>query len=184
MGPHKVAVVIGSNRQDSINRKLALALIKLAPPSLACNVVRIDDLPVFNQDHDQNPVEAVRRLKREVAASDGVLFVTPEHNRSVPTVLKNALDWGSRPYGQNAWAGKPAGLIGASIGSVGTAVVQQHLRGVLGYLDMPTLGQPEAYVHFREGMIDADGNVASDHTTKYLQTYVDCYAAWVARFAR
>ena len=119
----KVAVVVGSIRKDSINRKLAKALVKLAPKDFECDFVKIDDLPIFNQDHDQDPPESVRRVKAQVVASNAFLFVTPEHNRSLPTALKNVLDWVSRPYGKNLWAGKPGGLAGASIGAIGTAAV-------------------------------------------------------------
>ena len=128
MSVRRIGVVVGSIRKESINRKLAKALVNLAPKDLQCEMLRIDDLPVFNQDHDQNPPEPVVRLKGQIAAADGILFVTPEYNRSLPTALKNALDWASRPYGQNAWAGKPAGIAGASIGSIGTAPAQLHLR--------------------------------------------------------
>src|SRR3954465_9031021 len=150
MSALRIGVVVGSNRKGSINLKLARALIKLAPVELQCEIFRIDDLPVFSQDEDQNPPEPVRRLKEQLQGADGILLVTPEYNRSIPAVLKNALDWASRPYGQNAWAGKPAAISGASIGAIGTAAVQQHLRSVLGYLDMPTLGQPEVYIHFTD----------------------------------
>jgi chromate reductase len=177
----KVAVVAGSIRKDSINRKLAKALVKLAPKDLEFEFVRIDDLPVFNQDHDKSPPEPVVRAKSQIAAADAVLFVTPVHNRSLPTALKNMLDWASRPYGQNLWAGKPAGIVGASIGVIGTAVAQAHLRGVLGYLDMPALGQPEVYIHFKGDLIDDDGNVSNEDTRKFLQTFVDRYAKWVAK---
>ena len=183
MSTGKIAVVVGSNRKDSINRKLAHGLIRLAGDKLPCELLRIDDLPVFNQDHDQDPVEAVVRMKREIAAARGVLFVTAEHNRSLPTVLKNALDWGSRPYGKNSWAGKPAGIVGASGGMIGTAAAQQHLRAVLGYLDMPTLGQPEVFIHFSDGLIDDEGTIANDGTAKFLQGFVDRFADWVGRIA-
>lgn len=184
MNPRKIAVIVGSIRRDSINRKLAHALMKLAPKDFQMEILRIDDLPVFNQDHDQNPPEPVVRLKSQIAAADALLFVTPEHNRSIPTALKNALDWASRPYGKNAWAGKPAGILGASPGSIGTAVAQQHLRNVLAYLDVPTLGQPEVFIHFTEGLIDAEGNISSEGTRKFLQSFVDRYAAWVGRFVK
>jgi NAD(P)H-dependent FMN reductase len=176
-----VAVVVGSIRKDSINRKLAKALVKLAPKDLQCELVRIDDLPVFNQDHDQNPPEPVVRVKAQIAAANALLFVTPEHNRSLPTALKNVLDWVSRPYGKNLWAGKPAGIVGASVGTVGTAVAQAHLRSVLGYLDVPTLGQPEVYIHFTQGLIDDEGNISNDGTRKFLQSFVDHYVAWIAK---
>lgn len=177
----KIAVVVGSIRKDSINRKLAKALIRLAPKDLECELVRIDDLPVFNQDHDQDPPQQVARVKAQIAAANAMLFVTPEHNRSLPTALKNVLDWVSRPYGRNLWAGKPAVLVGASVGAVGTAVAQAHLRAVLGYLDVPTLGQPEVYVQFTKDLIDDDGNVSNDGTRKFLQSFVDRYAAWIAK---
>ena len=177
----KIAVVVGSIRKESINRKLAKALIKLAPKDLECELVRIDDLPVFNQDHDQDPPQQVVRVKAQIAAANAMLFVTPEHNRSLPTALKNVLDWVSRPYGKNLWAGKPAGVAGASVGAVGTAVAQAHLRAVLGYLDVPTLGQPEVYVQFTKDLIDDDGNVSNDGTRKFLQSFVDRYAAWIAK---
>lgn len=178
----KVAVIIGSIRRDSINRKLAKALIKLAPKDMEFDFVRLDDLPVFNQDHDESPPEPVLRVKAQIRSADALLFVTPEHNRSVPTALKNVLDWVSRPYGQSLWTGKPAGLVGASIGAIGTAVVQTHLRGVLAYLDVPTLGQPEVYIHFRDGLIDDDGNVSDDGTRRFLQSFIDRFAEWVKKF--
>jgi len=178
----KIAVVVGSIRKESINRKLAKALIKLAPKDLECELVRIDDLPVFNQDHDQDPPQQVARVKAQIVAANAILFVTPEHNRSLPTALKNVLDWVSRPYGKNLWAGKPAGVAGASVGAVGTAVAQAHLRAVLGYLDVPTLGQPEVYVQFTKDLIDDDGNVSNDGTRTFLQSFVDRYAAWIAKF--
>ena len=121
------------------------------------------------------------RVKAQIAAANALLFVTPEHNRSLPTALKNVLDWVSRPYGQNLWAGKPAGVVGASVGAVGTAVAQAHLRAVLGYLDVPTLGQPEVYVQFTKDLIDDDGNVSNDGTRKFLQSFVDRYATWIAK---
>jgi chromate reductase len=177
----KIAIVVGSIRKESINRKLAKALIKLAPKDLECELVRIDDLPVFNQDNDQDPPQQVARVKAQIVAANAILFVTPEHNRSLPTALKNVLDWVSRPYGKNLWAGKPAGVAGASVGAVGTAVAQAHLRAVLGYLDVPTLGQPEVYVQFTKDLIDDDGNVSNDGTRKFLQSFVDRYAAWIAK---
>jgi chromate reductase len=179
----KIAVIVGSIRKDSINRKLARALVKLAPKEFECEFVQIDDLPVFNQDHDQNPPEPVLRVKAQIAAANAFLFVTPEHNRSLPTALKNVLDWVSRPYGKNLWAGKPAGMAGASVGVIGTAVAQAHLRGMLGYLDVPTLGQPEVNIHFTKDLIDDSGNVSNDETRKFLQTFLDRYAGWIAKIA-
>ena len=180
MGTYRIAVVVGSLRKDSFNRKLATALARLAPADFAFQQVRIDDLPLYNQDDDGAPAEAVRRFKAEIAGAQGVLFVTPEYNRSIPGVLKNALDQGSRPYGQSAWAGKPAGVIGTSIGAIGTALAQQHLRNVLAYLDMPTLGQPEAFVHAKDGLFNADGSIG-DASKAFLQAWMDRYVAWVKR---
>ncbi|HEY1227472.1 MAG TPA: NAD(P)H-dependent oxidoreductase, partial [Ramlibacter sp.] len=140
MDTYRIAVVVGSLRQDSLNRKLALALAALAPKDFTFEHVGIGDLPLYNQDLEGQPTEAVKRLKTEISRAQGVLFVTPEYNRSVPGVLKNAIDHASRPYGQSAWAGKPAGVIGISVGAIGTALAQQHLRNMLAYLDMPTLG--------------------------------------------
>ena len=183
MSTRTIGVVVGSTRKESINRKLARALIRLAPGSLRCEIVRIDDLPVFNQDREKDAIEAAVRLRRQVAEADGILFVTPEHNRSIPTALKNALDWVSRPYGENKWAGKPAGIAGTSPGAVGTAVAQQHLRGMLGYLDMPTLGQPEVFLQFKDGLIDDDGEISEESTRKFLKGFMDRYAAWVEEHA-
>ena len=177
----KIAVIVGSLRRESINRKLASALIKLAPPEFSCKQVEIGDLPLYNQDNDDNQGGAVIRLKNEIKAADGLLFVTPEYNRSVPGVLKNALDNASRPYGQSAWAGKPAGVIGASVGTIGSALAQQHLRNILAYLDVPTLGQPEAFVHVKEGFFDEAGTIASAGTVKFLQEWMDRYVAWIKK---
>lgn len=179
----QIAVLIGSLRRDSHNRRLAQAVQRLAPSELAFKELRISDLPLYNQDDDGAPAAQVTRLKSEIRASQGVLFVTPEYNRSLPGVLKNAIDHASRPYGQSAWAGKPAGIIGASIGAVGTAVAQQHLRGVLAYLDVPTLGQPEIFLQVDDDFFSADGGIASERTRKFLQGWMDAYVAWVKRFA-
>src|SRR5215831_10866158 len=147
--PKQIGYVIGSLRKESYNRKLAMALVKLGPPDFNFKELRIGDLPLYNQDDDRSQAPEVQRLKSELRGVDAVMFVSAEYNRSVPGVLKNAIDHASRPYGQSAWAGKPAGIIGASIGAIGTAVGQSHLRTILAYLDMPTLGQPEAYIQVK-----------------------------------
>src|SRR5687768_674380 len=152
--PIQIGYVIGSLRKDSHNRKLAAALIKLGPVDFTFKELKIGDLPLYNQDDDRSQAPEVQRLKSELRAVDGVIFVTAEYNRSVPGVLKNAIDHASRPYGQNAWAGKPAGIIGASIGAIGTAVAQSHLRAVLAYIDMPLLTSPEAYITVKDGFFD------------------------------
>jgi len=175
-----ILVIVGSLRRDSFNRKLAQALIKLAPAGFDFSFAEIGDLPLYNQDDDDHPAESVKRLKGEVKAADGLMFVTPEYNRSVPGVLKNALDHASRPYGQSAWKDKPAGVIGASIGAIGTAVAQQHLRTMLAYLDMPTLGQPEAFIHVTDGLFDADGSIGAG-SREFLQGWMDAYVAWIGK---
>jgi len=178
----QIGYVIGSLRKESINRKLANALIKLGPPDFVFKELKIGDLPLYNQDDDKAQASVVQRLKSELRAVDAVMFVTAEYNRSVPGVLKNALDHASRPYGQSAWAGKPAGIIGASIGAISTAVAQLHLRTILAYLDMPTLGQPEAYLQVKDGFFDEAGNIANADTRKFLHGWMDKYAAWVKKF--
>ena len=179
----QIAVLVGSLRRESFNRRLAHAVTKLAPAEFSFKELKIDDLPLYNQDDDANQAAPVKRLKSEIQASQGVIFVTPEYNRSLPGVIKNAIDHASRPYGQNAWAGKPAGIIGASIGSIGTAVAQQHLRGVLGYLDVPTMGQPEVFLRVNDKFFDAAGDIADADKKKFLQGWMTKYAAWVKRFA-
>ena len=182
MSQYQIAVVVGSLRRDSFNRKLADAIVKLAPPEFSFKQVQIGDLPLYNQDEDANQAGSVVRLKREIKAADGLLFVTAEYNRSIPGVLKNAIDHASRPYGQSAWAGKPAGVLGVSVGVIGTAMAQQHLRNVLACLDVPTLGQPEVFIQAKEGLFDQDGNVGAD-VRQFLQTWMDRYVAWVKRHA-
>jgi chromate reductase, NAD(P)H dehydrogenase (quinone) len=182
MTQYDIAVVVGSLRRDSFNRKLATGLARLAPADFRLKEVQIGDLPLYNQDDDANQAPAVKRLKSEIAGAKGLLFVTPEYNRSVPGVLKNALDNASRPYGQSAWAGKPAGVIGVSPGAIGTALAQQHLRNILAYLDVPTLGQPEAFIQAKDGLFEADGSIGAA-SREFLQGWMNCYAAWVKQHA-
>ena len=185
MDTYRIAVLIGSLRQDSFNRKLAMALAGLAPQEeFKLHHCRIDDLPLYNQDDDARQAEPVRRLKTEISGAQGVLFVTPEYNRSIPGVLKNAIDHASRPYGQSVFAAKPAGVIGISIGQIGTATAQQHLRNVLAYLDMPTLGQPEAFLQNREGLFNDKGQIGVEETKRFLQSWMDRYTAFVREHAR
>lgn len=178
MSSTQIAVVVGSLRKESFNRKLADGIAKLAPAGVELRPLRIDDLPLYNQDDDANQSAPVKRLKAEIAAAHGVLFVTAEYNRSIPGVLKNALDQASRPYGHSAWAGKPAGVIGASVGAIGTAMAQQHLRNVLAYLDMPTLGQPEMFIQAKDGLFDADGAIGSS-SRGFIEGWLGKYLAWV-----
>ena len=182
MSQFQIAVIVGSLRRESFNRQLATAIARLAPSEFAFRQLRIDDLPLYNQDDDAHQATPVKRLKDEISAAHGVLFVTPEYNRSVPGVLKNAIDHASRPYGQSAFAGKPAGVLGVSVGAIGTAIAQQHLRITLGYLDMPTLGQPEAFIQAKDGLFDEDGGVGAG-SREFLQGWVDRYVAWVKQHA-
>jgi chromate reductase len=182
MSKYNIAVIVGSLRKDSFNRKLANAIVKLAPSEFTFKQVQIGDLPLYNQDDDTNQADSVKRLKNEIKATQGLLFVTPEYNRSMPGVLKNAIDHASRPYGQSAWAGKPAGVLGTSIGVIGTALAQQHLRNVLAYLDVPTLGQPEVFIQVKDGLFDEAGNIGAD-SKQFLQNWMDRYVAWVKKHA-
>jgi chromate reductase len=179
--PYQIAVIVGSLRRDSINRKLATALAALAPADFTLTQSQIGDLPLYNQDDDSHQAEPVLRLKAEIRAAQGLVFVTPEYNRSIPGVLKNAIDHASRPYGESAWAGKPAGVLGASPGAVGTALAQQHLRNILSCLDVHTLSQPEAFVHAQAGLFDEAGRIGPG-SLKFLQGWIDKYAAWVRKF--
>ncbi|MEO6146622.1 MAG: NAD(P)H-dependent oxidoreductase [Sulfuriferula sp.] len=180
MSQYQIAVIVGSLRKDSFNRKLASAMAKLAPPEFSFKQLQISDLPLYDQDDDANQAESVKRLKAEITAAQGVLFITPEYNRSISGVLKNAIDHASRPYGQSAWTGKPAGILGASVGPHGTAMAQQHLRNILASLDMPTLGQPEAYIHAREGLFDEAGDIG-EGSRKLLQNWMERYVSWVKK---
>lgn len=180
MSQYQIAVIVGSLRKESFNRKLANAIIKFGPAEFSFKFLEIGDLPLYNQDHDANQSEPVKHFKSEIISSQGVLFVTPEYNRSVPGVLKNALDQGTRPYGNNSWAGKPAGILSVSIGATGGALAQQHLRNVLAVLDMPTLNQPEAYIHAKEGLFDEAGNIGAN-SQKFLQGWMDKFVIWVKK---
>jgi len=180
MAKLNLAVVVGSNRRDSINRKLAHALARLGAGSFEANFLRSDDLPMFNQDLEGSLPAEVVRYKGELARADGVLIVTPEHDRSIPAVLKNAIDWGARPYGKNSWAGKPAFITGTSPGAIGSALAQQHLRSVMVGLGATLLGG-EAYVTFKPNLVDEEGNIGDDGTRNFLQGFIDRFATRVRR---
>ncbi|HUX90550.1 MAG TPA: NAD(P)H-dependent oxidoreductase [Gallionellaceae bacterium] len=182
MNHYQIAVIVGSLRNDSFNRKLAGAAAKLAPAEFSFRQLQIGDLPLYNQDDDHNQAESVKRLKNEIRVAHGLLFFTPEYNRSIPGVLKNAIDHASRPYGQSAWAGKPAGVLGVSVGATGTSMAQQHLRNVLAYLDVPTLGQPEAFIQMKDGLFDEAGNIGAG-SRQFLQGWMDHYVTWVKKYA-
>ncbi|MET0520055.1 MAG: NAD(P)H-dependent oxidoreductase [Burkholderiaceae bacterium] len=178
MAQYQIAVIVGSLRRESLNRKLAGALARLAPAEFQFKQLQIGDLPLYDQDDDAKQADQVLRLKAEIRAAQGVLFVTPEYNRSIPGVLKNAIDHASRPYGQSAWIGKPAGIIGISPGAIGTALAQAHLRNVLGALAMPTLAGTEVYIQAKEGLFDADGGIGAA-SKPFMQGFVDSFCAWV-----
>lgn len=184
MTPPRIAVLVGSPRKDSFNRRLARALATLAQPRLRFDEIRIDDLPLYCQDFDPAYPAPAARFKADIEAADALLFVTPEYNRSVPGVLKNAIDIGSRPWGKNSFAGKPGAVVGTSPGAVGTAVAQQHLRGILAYLDVTMLGQPEVYLQFKDDLIAETGEIRNDSTRDFLRGFVDRYAAWVERLGK
>ncbi|MES2952839.1 MAG: NAD(P)H-dependent oxidoreductase [Pseudomonadota bacterium] len=177
-----IAVFVGSLRRESYNRKLAHAMALLAPSEFTFEQSQIDDLPLYNQDDDEQPAPSVLRLKAEIKKADGLLFVTPEYNRSIPGVLKNAIDHASRPYGHSAWEGKPAGVLGVSPGAAGTAMAQQHLRNILAYLDVPTLGQPEAFLQYKGSLFDDSGSIGEASRT-LLQSWMNHYTAWVTQHA-
>ena len=181
----KVAVIVGSIRKDSLNKKLAGALEKLGRGKLDFERIRIDDLPLFNQDDESNPTPEVVRIKEQIRAADAVLFVTPEHNRSIPAAMKNAIDWATRPPAESAFKGKwAAAIIGTSRGRISTAVAQQHLRTILSSHFTALLGSPEAYVQFQEGLINDEGNVSDYKTEKFLQSFIDNFAALIGQSVR
>jgi chromate reductase, NAD(P)H dehydrogenase (quinone) len=175
----QIGTLTGSISQQSINRKLVDALIDVAPDHVEFHDIRIDGLPLYDYDLDDDyPSEAIE-LKRSIERSDGLLFATPEYNRSVPGALKNAIDWASRPYGDSAFTGIPAGIVSASVGAPGGAMAQQHLRNILGYLDVPTLGQPEAFIHFTPERFDDQGRLVDDSTRDFLSTWMTAFVDWV-----
>jgi chromate reductase len=180
MRKFKVAIVVGSNRRESINRKLAQAIARLMENRVEARLVQIGDLPMYNQDLESPLPAGVARFKTEIEQADALLFVTPEHNRSLPAVLKNAIDWGARPYGRNSWGGKPAAITGTSPGAIGTAIAQQHLRQILGDLGALVMGG-EAYLTFKSGLIDDAGVIADEGTRKFLQAFVDQFTTLLAR---
>lgn len=173
-----IAIVVGSLRKASFNRQLAQAITKMAPAGVQFKEVALGELPLYNQDADGNEVAAVKQFRDALRGVDGVLFITPEYNRSMPGVLKNALDQGSRPYGHSVWDGKPAAVVGMSPGAIGTAAAQQHLRNVLAYLNMPTLGQPEMMLQYKDDFFTADGAVG-ERSHAYVQKFVELVVAWV-----
>jgi chromate reductase len=182
--PRDIVVIVGSLRKGSVNRKLAKALIEIAPASMQLEIVEIGDLPLYNADYDESAVPPAYAVFRErVRRADGVLFVTPEYNRSVPGVLKNAIDVGSRPHGKSAWSGKPCAIVSGSPGAIGGFGANHHLRQSLVFLDMPAMQQPEAYIGGADKLFDESGKLASDSTRQFLGKFMHVYAAWLERTA-
>src|SRR5256885_4288401 len=177
--PRKVALLVGSLRRESFTRKVANALIKLAPPSLAFQTIDIAGVSLYNQDLEPNPPADWRALRESVRASDGVLFATPEYNRSVPGALKNAIDVGSRPYGKSVWDGKPGAVISVSPGAVGGFGANHHLRQSLVFLNVPAMQQPEAYVGGASKLFDGEGKLTNPGTQEFLQKFAQSFADWV-----
>ena len=178
---YKVGYFVGSLADASINRLLAKALIRLAPSELALSEIPIRDLPLYSYDYDADFPPVARAFKQAIAEVDAVLFVTPEYNRSIPGGLKNAIDWASRPWGQNSFTRKPSAVIGASVGAIGTAVAQQSLRSVLSFCNSPQMNSPEAYIHFTAGLITPSGEVTNDETAEFLRNYMVELHAFIVR---
>jgi chromate reductase len=176
-----VAIFIGSLRKESLNRKLANALIKMAPQSLKMEIVEIGNLPLFNQDFEADPPQSVREFKQRVEAADAVLFITPEYNRSVPGALKNAIDVGSRPYGKSAWNGKPGAIISVSPGGMGGFGANHHLRQSMVFLNVPIMQQPEAYIGNAGSLFDDKGDISNDSTRDFMGKFLQAYSQWVER---
>lgn len=180
---YKVGVFIGSLARESINRKLAKAVMRLGPPSLQFAEISIRDLPLYSYDYDADYPPVARQFKAAIADADALLFVTPEYNRSIPGSLKNAIDWGSRPWGQNSFALKPSAVIGTSVGAIGTAVGQQHLRSILSYVNSPELAQPEVYLHFKPGLITDAGEITVPSTVEFLQKWLQAFETFIGKVA-
>lgn len=181
METFKVGYFVGSLAKASINRQLAQALIKLSPPELAFTEIPIRDLPLYTPDYDADFPPVARAFKQAISEVDAVLFVTPEYNRSIPGGLKNAIDWASRPYGENSFRHKPSAIIGASPGAIGTALAQQALRGVLGFCNSPQMNAIEAYIQFKPGLITEDGTVTDERTAEFLRNYMNEFKDFIER---
>ena len=181
MTTYRVGYLVGSLAKASINRKLALALAHLAPEELRMEEISFAELPLYSYDFDADFPPSARTFKEAIAAVDAVLFVTPEYNRSIPGALKNAIDWASRPYGKNAFARKPSGVIGTSPGKIGTAVAQQHLRSILAFCNSPLMNSIEAYIQFTPGLITDSGEVTSEETAEFLRAYMADFGGFIQR---
>jgi chromate reductase len=179
MKKYKIAVIVGSLRKESYNLKTAKALMEMAPESLSFEMIDISNLPMFNEDLEATPPKEWVRFKEQIEAVDGVLFLTPEYNRSVPAVLKNAVDVGSRPYGQNSWDGKPAGIVSVSIGGISGFGANHHLRQSLMFVNMHTMAQPEAYIGGAGALFDERGKLINDSTKEFLNIYMKAFEKWI-----
>lgn len=177
----KVGYLIGSLAKASINRKLAKALVRLAPTEMQLSEISFADLPLYSYDYDADFPPAARAFKAALAEAEAVLFVTPEYNRSIPGGLKNAIDWASRPWGQNSFARKPTAIIGASTGAIGTAVAQQSLRSVMAFCNSPLMNSIEAYIQFKPGLITDDGDVTNEATAEFLRNYMAEFYGFIGR---
>jgi len=181
MSSYSVGYLIGSLARGSLNRKLAGALVRRAPQNLTMKEISFGDLPLYSYDYDADYPPVARSFKEAIAAVDAVLFVTPEYNRSIPGALKNAIDWGSRPWGQNSFARKPSAMIGTSPGMIGTAVGQQHLKSILSFCNSPQMNAIEAYIQFTPGLITDDGEVTVESTAEFLRTYMREFHGFITR---
>ena len=181
MDQYKVGYFVGSLAKASINRKLARALVKLAPASLTLREIPFAELPLYSYDYDANFPPAARAFKDQIAAVDAVLFVTPEYNRSIPGGLKNAIDWASRPYGKNSFTRKPSAIIGTSTGKIGTAIAQTHLRSILAFCNSPLMNSIEAYIQFEQGLITDAGEVTNESTSKFLRDFMSAFSDYIGR---
>lgn len=182
MNQKRIAVIIGSLRKESFNRKMAMNLIAIAPKSLNLEILEIGNLQMYNQDLDENPPKEWVQFRKDIKSYDGVVFVTPEYNRSVPAVLKNAIDVGSRPYGESAWDGKPAAVMSVSPGAQGGFGANHHLRQSLVFLNMPVMQQPEAYIGKAAEIFDTQGNISNDSTRKFVTKFIEAYDKWISNF--
>ena len=179
MKNYKIAVIVGSIRKESFNRKPANVLVDVAPENLSFDFLEIGNLPLFNQDLEGTPPQEWERFRKQVRAADGLLFLTPEYNRSVPGVLKNAIDVGSRPYGENSFDGKPGAVVSVSIGNISGFGANHHLRQSLVFVNVPTMAQPEAYIADAGSLFDDSGKLTNDDTRKFLQDFMQAFAKWV-----
>src|SRR5690554_212920 len=179
MRKYKIAVIVGSLRKESFNLKTANALIGMAPKSLSLELLNIANLPMFNEDLEATPPNEWVEFRKQISAADGLLFLTPEYNRSVPAVLKNAIDVGSRPYGENSWNGKPAAIVSVSIGNISGFGANHHLRQSLTFVNVPTMAQPEAYIGEAGSLFDEQGNLTNDSTKGFLKTFLEAFEKWI-----